>query len=66
MICEFCKEWPNATRLNERTPRTSDITVKVDPRGLLHCSHYDIEGNTDDDRIAIPINFCPVCGREFE
>ena len=65
-VCKICASWPTNVELNEVNLLDTDIHIKIDPRGAMHCRHYDHEGNTDDDRITFPINFCPVCGRDLK
>lgn len=62
-FCPYCvdQEW-----LDELSEQKSDIQVKIYRGHFLRCKHYDVEGNTFDDRIDIPINFCPVCGRNLK
>ena len=66
MSCEFCDDYDTNSELNELSIIGSDIHVKIHPRGLMRCRHYDWEGDFDDDRVDIPINFCPVCGRALK
>lgn len=66
-ICRYCtddnfeQEW-----LDDLSEQKSDIHVRISRGKFLRCTHYDWEGNADDDKIYIPINFCPVCGRKLK
>ena len=67
-VCPYCVDGPDWANLNELAVNEweSDIQVRVRHNGFLSCKHYDVEGNTYDDRVDIPINFCPVCGRALK
>ena len=64
MKCKYCEYGPGNLHLNHATRNKTDISIKLTNGGVvLHCTHYDIEGDTNDAQDAVLINYCPMCGR---
>ena len=64
LICPYCQLGRKNLALNHKTKKSTDISMKlVDDGNVLLGKHYDIEGDTFDAQDAVPINFCPMCGR---
>ena len=66
-ICPYCQKGRLNALLNADTSQDSDLSVYVGYLGdALIVKHYDVEGDTCDDLDVVPINFCPMCGRELK
>ena len=65
--CCYCIDGPDNIPIDHRINKLNyDIHVRINSDGVLVCKHRDNECGFYDERIDIPINFCPVCGRALK